>query len=281
MKAVILAAGKGTRLLPLTQDLPKPMVDVAGRPLLLRIIDRLAAAGIVGTDVIVVTGYRQEVIRTRLDQEGLGACRTVFNPRWEEWNNNYSLLVAREAVGGDDVLQIDGDVLFDGKVIPRMLAAPGPGCLSIDVRDKLDTETMKVEADGEGRIRRISKQLDPRVAVGEYVGLTRLDAPLAHLVFAELERFPELGLTDEYYEHAYHRLAGRGEGPFRVANVHDCVTIEIDDRADLERAKGLLDDSMLRSSVGQGSPAGRVAPPLGGAEAGYGQKASTNRGVGE
>jgi choline kinase len=216
------------------------MVAVAGRPLLLRTIDRLAAAGLAGADVIVVTGYRQEAIRARLDQEGLGACQTVFNPRWEDWNNNYSLLVAREAVGQDDVLQIDGDVLFDGKVIPRMLAAPGPGCMSIDVRDELDAETMKVAADGQGRIQRISKQLPPASAAGEYIGLSRLDAPLARLVFDEITRFPALSLTHEYYEHAYHRLAGRGEGPFRVVDVHDCVTTEIDDLADLQRACGLL-----------------------------------------
>lgn len=240
MKAVILAAGRGSRLAPLTHELPKPMVDVGGRPLLLRTIDRLAAAGIVGSDIIVVTGYRQEAIRARLDQEGLGACQTVFNPRWEDWNNNYSLLVAREAVAGGDVLQIDGDVLFDAKVIPRMLQAAGPGCMSIDVRDDLDAETMKVEADREGRIQQVSKKLDPAMAAGEYIGLTRLDAPLARLVFDEISRFPALALTGEYYEHAYHRLAGRGEGPFRVVDVHDCVTTEIDDLADLHRAEGLL-----------------------------------------
>lgn len=240
MKAVILAAGKGTRLAPLTDHLPKPMVDVAGRPLLLRTIDRLAAVGIVGADVIIVTGYRHEAIRARLDQEGLGACRTVFNPHWHDWNNNYSLFVAREATAGDDVLQIDGDVLFDGKVIPRMLAAPGPGCLSIDVRDELDAETMKVAADAAGRILRISKQLDPQTALGEYIGLSRLDAPLARLVFDEISRFAELSLTDEYYERAYQRLIDRGEGPFRVVDIHDCVTTEIDDLNDLRRAEGLL-----------------------------------------
>jgi choline kinase len=242
MKAVILAAGKGTRLAPLTDDLPKPMVEVAGRPLLLRTIDRLRTVGIAGSDVIVVTGYRQEAIRARLDKDGLGACQTVFNPHWDDWNNNYSLLVASKAVGGDDVLQIDGDVLFDANVIPRMLAAPGPGCMSIDVRDDLDAETMKVEADGDGRIRRVSKTLDPKTAAGEYIGLSRLDAPLARLVFDEIGRFPELSLTHEYYEHAYHRLAGRGEGTFRVVDVHDCVTTEIDDLADLRRAEGLLAD---------------------------------------
>jgi choline kinase len=240
MKAVILAAGKGTRLLPLTRDLPKPMVDVAGRPLLLRTIDRLAAAGIGGADVIVVTGYREEAIRARLVAEGLAACRTVWNPRWDEWNNHYSLLVAREAVGGDDVLQMDGDVLFDGKVIPRLLDAPGPACLAVDVRDALDDETMKVEVDGAGCVRQIAKQLPPRTALGEYIGLCRLDAQLARQVFDEIARFPALGLTHEYYEHAYHRLVGRGAGPFRVVDVHDCVTTEIDDLADLDRATRLL-----------------------------------------
>jgi choline kinase len=240
MKSVILAAGKGTRLAPLTDNLPKPMVDVAGRPLLLRTLDRLAAAGIRGADVIVVTGYRQEAIRARLDKEGFSACQTVYNPRWEDWNNFYSLLVAREAVNGDGLLQIDGDVLFDEKVIPRMLAAPGPGCLSIDVRPELDPETMKVESDGQGRIQRISKKLDPKTSAGEYIGLTRIDAPLARLVFDELATFPDLELTHEYYEHAYHRLAGRQEGPFRVVDVHDCTTTEIDDLADLHRAEAML-----------------------------------------
>jgi choline kinase len=121
-----------------------------------------------------------------------------------------------------------------------MLAAPGPGCMSIDVRDELDAETMKVAADAQGRIQHISKQLPAASAAGEYIGLSRLDAPLARLVFDELGRFPALSLTHEYYEHAYHRLAGRGEGPFRVVDVHDCVTTEIDDLADLQRACGLL-----------------------------------------
>jgi choline kinase len=240
MKAVILAAGKGTRLAPLTNNLPKPMIELAGRPLLLRTIDRLAAVGIRGSDVIVVTGYRQEVIRSRLDKEGLGSCQTVFNPHWDDWNNFYSLLVAREAVNGDSLLQFDGDVLFDGAVLPRMLAAPGPACLAIDVRDELDPETMKVSADNEGRIRQVSKKLDPISSIGEYIGLTRLDAPIASLVFDELSRFPDIGLTHEYYDHGYHLLAGRGEGPFRVVDIHDCVTTEIDDLADLRRAEALL-----------------------------------------
>jgi choline kinase len=245
VKAVILAAGVGSRLAPLTDDRPKPLVPVAGKPLLLRTLDRLAAVGIDGRDAIVVAGYREDVLRGALAAAGRSAT-VVSNPRHADWNNFWSLYAAREAVAGDSFLMIDGDVLFDAAVLPRMLAAPGPAAMSIDVRPDLDAETMKVVADGAGgRIRAISKKLDPRTALGEYVGLTRIDAPFAAAVFTELRALADEGLTDCYYEDAYQRLAQRGEGPFIAVDVADCTTIEIDDLADLRRAEALLGERAL------------------------------------
>src|SRR5687768_10514204 len=104
----------GSRLVPLTNDRPKPMVEVAGRPLLLRALDRLAAVGIRGADVIVVTGYRDDVLRARLAAAG-ASVTLVPNPRYREWNSFYSLLVAKAAVGDDAYLTLEGDVLFDGE----------------------------------------------------------------------------------------------------------------------------------------------------------------------
>src|SRR5262245_58486233 len=134
MKAVILAAGRGTRLAPLTDDRPKPLVPVGGRPLLSRTIDALAEVGI--RDVLVVAGYRQDKVA-----EALPGVTIVHNPHWHDWNNFYSLLVARQAVGGDALLQIDGDLLLEPAVIRRVLDAPGPGVLAIDARPELDAET--------------------------------------------------------------------------------------------------------------------------------------------
>lgn len=238
MKAVILAAGKGSRLAPLTDDRPKPLVDVGGKPLLVRTIERLAEVGITGKNVIVVAGYREDVLRARLADRHVAI---VTNPRYDDWNNFWSLAVAEEAVGKDGFLQVDGDVLFDRAVLPRVLAAPGPCVLAVDVRPELDDETMKVITTGpERRIQAISKTLDSRAAIGEYIGVTRVDAALAPQVFAELRAMADEGITHEYYEFAYHRLIQRGVGPFRAVDVGDCSTVEIDNVDDLRRAEALI-----------------------------------------
>ena len=99
MKAVILADGRGSRLAPLTDDRPKPLVSVGGRPLLLRTIGRVTQLGIPDRDVVIVTGYREEMVSALLRREGLG-CRVVYNPRWFDYNSWHSLWVAREALIG-------------------------------------------------------------------------------------------------------------------------------------------------------------------------------------
>ena len=239
MKAVILAAGMGSRLAPLTLDRPKPMVPVAGRPLLLRALDRLAEVGIQGKDVIVVAGYREDVLRAGLAAAGRAPV-IVTNPRYDVWNSFYSLLCARDAVGGDAFLCFDGGVLFDGAVLPRVLAARGPGVLATDVHPDVDGEAAKVVATGpERRVRALSRTLDARMAIGRFIGIARIDRELTEVVFAELARFEPERLTHEVHDHCYHRLAERGLGRFYAVDVGDCAAIEIDDLRDLGRAEGL------------------------------------------
>ena len=238
MKAVILAAGVGSRLAPLTNDRPKVLVEVLGRSFLLRQLDLLTRAGIPSRDVVIVGGYREGRLREELARGG-HACTVVVNERYEAWNNFYSLLVAEPALAGEDFLQLDGDVLLDEQVLPRMLAAPGEALLAVDRREDLDEETMKVQLEA-GRVVAIAKPLDPARCAGEYIGVTKLSAAAARRVFEELARFPGEGLTHEYYEHAFHRLSADGRVPFGIVDVHDCTVLEIDTVEDLRRAEALL-----------------------------------------
>lgn len=241
MKAVILAAGVGSRLAPLTNDRPKALVPVAGRSFLFRQLDLLAAAGIPDRDVIVVAGYKRDVLQAELERGGF-ACPVVYNERYADWNNFHSLLAARDALAGHDFLQLDGDTILDAQLLPTILAAPGDAVLAVDCRDELDAETMKVEV-ADGRVVAISKQLDPARCAGEYIGVTKLAATAAARVFDELARFPAEHLTHEYYEHAFHRLTRDGRLPFGIVDVHHCKVLEIDTVEDLERAEALLRDA--------------------------------------
>lgn len=250
MKAVILAAGVGSRLAPLTNDRPKVLVEVLGRSFLFRQLDLLTRAGIPSRDVVIVGGYRIDRLREELLRGGYD-CTVVVNDRYEAWNNFYSLLVAEPALAGEDFLQLDGDVVLDEQLLPRMLEAPGEALLAVDRREDLDEETMKVQLASEGgaeggaergaeRVIAIAKPLDPARCAGEYIGVTKLSAAVARLVFEDLARFPGEGLTHEYYEHAFHRLTAAGRVPFGIVDVHDCTVLEIDNVEDLRRAEALL-----------------------------------------
>jgi len=270
MKAVILAAGVGSRLAPVTNTRPKALVEVAGKPMLFRQLDHLAQAGIAASDIVVVGGYLIEVLREQLAGYD---CKLVLNEMYEPWGNFYSLLVAKPHLVGHEFLQLDGDTVLDGKILPKMIAAPGEALLATDTSVTLDAEAMKVQMAGRSggaqrrptgnpagspgepagaasedrpanidreRVVAVSKQLDPSACIGEYIGVTKLSAAAGSAVFEELGRLQAEGITHEYYEHAYHRLTARGDVPFGIVDVRDCTVLEIDDHDDLARAEAAL-----------------------------------------
>jgi choline kinase len=239
VKAVILAAGMGSRLAPLTDHCPKVLVEVLGRPILFRQLDHLAHAGIAARDVVVVGGYRVDALRAALQLGGFGDVTVVMNDMYQPWNNFWSLAVAEPAVRGHAILQFDGDVILDDKILPRMIAAGGDAMLAVDCRDELDDETMKVQVDG-AVVTGLSKQLPPATCLGEYIGISKLSAAVAAQVFVELTRLRDEGLTGEYYEFAYLRLLSRHAVTFGVVDVHDCTVIEIDNLEDLRRAEAMM-----------------------------------------
>ena len=116
---------------------------------------------------------------------------------------------------------------------------PDRRSLVIDVPD-LGAEPMKAVVGPDGLLRELSKTLDPARALGEYIGITRLDAETAGVVFDDLERFEAEGITHEYYDHSYHRIAASGRGRIGVVDITDCEAMEVDDVADLERVEARL-----------------------------------------
>jgi choline kinase len=240
VKAVILAAGLGKRLEPVTGGLPKCLVPIAGRTILDRMIERLVQAGL--EDIVVVTGHRAADVERHLDRAADRSARRaarVFNPRYAEWGNFHSLLVAQEVVGGDGFVKLDADVVMDEGLLPALLAAPGPAALAVDCSVALGAEAMKARRDERGRVVELSKRIDPAAALGESVGIDRIDAELAPQIWRALRRLIELGETDEYYERAYELLMQQGIR-FSYADVSACRWCEVDDADDLTAAEAMV-----------------------------------------
>jgi choline kinase len=249
MKAVILAAGTGTRLGPLTQDIPKCLIPVAGRPLIDRMIERMSA--VVIDELVVVAGFRHEVLERHLrasDAPLARDARVIVNQRYHDLGNCYSLLVARQAVEGSDFIKCDGDVVLPADILPRLLDTSGNTVLVVDRGVVLGQEEMKVRVDEAGRVIQLNKRMEPSHAIGEYIGLERIGASVGPAIFDELESMLESGEGHEYYERAYERLMAKGTH-FAYIEVGSGTWCEIDTAEDLDHAHQVIARQRPRNRV--------------------------------
>ena len=230
--AIILNAGRGRRLAPHTDDRPKGLIEVGGRSLLAHQVHRLAAAGV--EHVLVVAGFRiadmQRACRGLAASAGI-AVETVENPAFARSNTAASLLCALRGRQEGGYL-LNGDTLFPVQLLHALRDAERDVGLAVEP-GLCDEEAMKARVDDARRLRAISKQLDPRTALGEYIGVMRLSAaavaPLRGALEDVVGRDP-----DAYYEAALQVLVDAV--PMHAVPV-DCPCIEIDFPADLRRAR--------------------------------------------
>jgi choline kinase len=233
----VLAAGPGRRLHHLTETLPKTLLPVAGERTIVDLaLGNLRAVGL--EQVLIVTGFAASRIEERAPdferRYGIGL-ELVFNERAEEWNNAYSLWLARSAFEHGAVI-VNGDTVHPSAVEERLLAARGPDLLlAMDAAKPLGAEEMKVLVAGDGSLERIGKELDPRAADGEYIGVALIEAaaaePLAHALERTWRRDPSL-----YYEDGFQEFIDAG-GRIGAVPIGSAAWVEVDDAADLERAR--------------------------------------------
>ncbi|MBM0232817.1 phosphocholine cytidylyltransferase family protein [Micromonospora sp. STR1_7] len=237
MIGMVLAAGAGRRLRPYTDTLPKALVPVDGETTILDIaLGNLAEVGL--TEIVIVVGYAADAVRERqadLEKRYGVALTLVHNDKAEEWNNAYSLWLAREHFARG-VLLVNGDTVHPVSIEKTLLAERGPGILlAVDTLKPLAEEEMKTTFDAAGQLTRITKLMDPGEAYGEYIGATLIEPQVADALADALEatwrRDPNL-----YYEDGYQEFADRG-GEVRAAPIGDVPWVEVDNHADLARAR--------------------------------------------
>jgi choline kinase len=209
MRAIILSAGQGSRLLPLTADRPKCLVEFAGKTLLDWQLDMLAANGV--EEAVIVVGFRDDQVEAALARRSGGPrVTTLFNPFYKVADNLGSVWIAREMLDGD-CLTLNGDTLVSRALVAKVLAAGKPG-IAVTVDEKADgqydADDMKVVRDADGRLRQIGKRLGDAPVNAESIGFIVYRGDGAARFRAEVEamlRTPEG--TGNWYLKAIHALA--------------------------------------------------------------------------
>lgn len=235
LTAVILAAGSGTRLRPLTLETPKCLLDVGGRSILARQLDRVHAAGI--RQAVVVTGYLAGRVEQHLRLVSPPIpVRLALNPAFATTGNCMSVLAARTHVETAGIVLCDGDVVLSGDALARLAANSASTALLVDAETALADEEMKVRLDAGGLVREISKEIAPATAAGESIGVQKISGAALPILWATLDAMQEAGDDQGYYEGAFQRMIDVGV-PIRTVTIGHDEWTEIDDLRDLDDAR--------------------------------------------
>ncbi len=171
IKAIILSAGQGRRLLPLTENTPKCLLPVADRPVLAWQIDALLAAGI--DNITVITGFQVGLIEELLQQQyaEYPGIKILFNPFYEVADNLASCWIARGEMDSDFLI-LNGDTVIEPALLSKVLnSPPAPITLSVDFKISYDADDMKVQLDAGGWVLQVSKIVPPHQVNAESIGL--------------------------------------------------------------------------------------------------------------
>jgi choline kinase len=254
MRPIVIGAGRGSRLGPNTDEIPKALVPVMGRPMLEWILEALGAAGFARKDVVYVCGYRQEVLRARYPEFTF-----VENRDWEKNNILASLMCARDHLGGGFVSTY-ADIVYRGSAVKKAVASPHDKVLVndtdwrrryVDRSQHPESDAEKMRADGD-RIVELSRRIASDVASGEFIGVTKFTPEGAREIIEAFDEAAPIWAGREYregrtWEKAYlidlfQEMIERGSSFHRV-DTHGGY-MEIDTTQDLAMAEKWWRDSV-------------------------------------
>jgi choline kinase len=242
MKTVILAAGAGSRLKPLTDHIPKCLLKVGGKCILEMTIENLLAIN--NSEIIIVTGYFENKIREFLRERFPQLKITfIYNKFYASTNNIYSLWLAKDAVLGDDMMMMDSDIVFDKGIITKLLNSGYKNCLALKRHDVQDEE-IKVKSDERGCVIEISKEVNPDEAAGESIGIEVFEKKALKELYNILDRkVVTEKKVNQFYEAAFQELS---DNDLYIVDTTEFFCIEIDTEEDLITAGKLISNHLIQ-----------------------------------
>lgn len=196
MKAVILSAGKGTRLLPYTNNMPKCLIEAGGMPILGHQLRALEACGV--HDIAIVTGYLHEQIEEFL----CGRYTVIVNEVYEATNSIFSLWLARPFAEGHDLIVLNGDIVFDAELLTPLLRCTSPTATLVNPNALICDGEMNVVIEA-GKIIRFSKEIPASRASAKSLQITKFGSEDSKRLFERISDLVEVGEVDKFPAFAY------------------------------------------------------------------------------
>lgn len=238
MRVIILAAGQGKRLIPLTKDMPKCLLKVKKRTILEYALDFIERNGI--RKVTIIVGYKKEKVHQLIKYEYNGIdIDYIYNPHYSDKDNIYSLFLAKPKML-EDIVILNSDVIFHPDILKAVLSAKNKSCLAVDDFTTLGSEEMKVIWDSNKTIMDIRKDIDPAKSDGEYIGLAKFLRKDNKLIISEVESLINAGRHDVFYEEALRNLVKKNNNCLFGESTQGAPWIEIDYLDDLKLARELV-----------------------------------------
>ena len=234
MKAVILAAGQGTRIRSVHGERPKCLIEVDNSTILDHQLEALSRAGI--NDVAIVVGYEKEQIISHVMSRQASLRQRIHfieNPAFAITNNIYSLWIALKWLRGDSFIVLNADVIFDADVLDMAVQTNAPISMIVDPlwRD----ETMKVVISGD-RVVQMSKKISREQFSGTYIGITIFSKAIQVRFFHQMSELISAGRVNDFFNVAVQDLVDEGLH-VGYTSTDGLPWAEIDDPTDLNFAQ--------------------------------------------
>lgn len=238
MQAIIMAAGKGSRLGNLTEDKPKSFLEINGLKLIEYNIALLHAYGI--RDIIIVTGYQTKKMEEFA--QNIEGVKCIYNPFYEMVNVLGSFYMAQEYLQ-EDTIYMHADTLCAPEILETMIQTEGDMVLPVEYKP-CDEEAMKVLTE-QGRVVEISKLISCDKAEGEFIGI----AKIGKQILSDLREASKTVLMNKefssYFEGAIQELINQGKHRIIAIDTKDYFWGEVDFLEDHERATERISDRLV------------------------------------
>jgi len=228
MQGLILAAGKGTRMGNI--EMPKCLLEINGIPIIKHQINSFKKNGI--EDILVVTGYKSEMIHDLLNDQ----VKYVHNSKFNEMNNIYSVWLAIQKLQ-DDFICVYGDLMFDEEILKKCLEIKSEIGLIVETNTRY--ETMKVKVENE-KIVAVNKKIEHKIADGNFIGIAKFSKNVLKILFNEIDHLITENI-DGYYTLGIENLIKKNvEVGYQITN--GLSWIDIDEEGEFEESQKIFHD---------------------------------------